>query len=213
MPALVAAQAGVTVMAYDRPGHGESQPIPSGFWPTDWLRTEADRFDELLTAIGSNEPVLVGHSDGGSIALLHAAHYSNVSGVLAIAAHAWLENEAVVRIQQLRDNPEGVIGALGRHHARPEAVFEAWSGAWTSKAFESWDIRPELGAIAVPCHIVQGDADEYGTSLQATDTAEVIGANARYTLIAEGRHLLHHDQPQVVIDLAVEAWQERSTSD
>ncbi len=200
-------------MAYDRPGHGESLPTPTGHWPVNWLRTEADRFDLLLAAVQSEQPLLVGHSDGGSIALLHAAHYSNVSGVLAIAAHAWLENEAVVRIQQLRDNPEGVIGALARHHRHPEPVFEAWSGAWTSEAFSTWDIRPELEAIDVPCHIVQGDADEYGTSLQATDTAEVVGANAQCTLIPGGRHLLHHDQPETVVALAVEAWQKRSTFD
>ncbi len=199
-------------MAYDRPGHGDSLPTPLGAWPLDWLRREADRLDEILGAIGAEQPLLVGHSDGASIALLYAAHYRNLCAVLSIAAHSWLEHEAASRIQQLRDNSDGVVDALARHHARPREVFDAWSEVWTSSGFTAWDIRPELSAISVPCHIVQGDADEYGTDLQATETAATIGANAQCTLVPEGRHLLHHDQPELVVDLAVEAWTKRSTS-
>jgi len=206
VPAEIARRTGATVLAYDRPGHGASLPVPTGPWPIDWLRIEADRLDALLVALDASSPVLVGHSDGGSIALLHAARHNNVSQVLAIAAHSWREAEAADQIQRLCDDPDGVIAGLGRHHGDPAAIFEAWSGVWTSVPFETWDIRHELTAISVPCHIVQGDADEYGTSLQATETAAVIGPNAHATLIAGGRHLLHHQRPDVVVDLVVERW-------
>lgn len=209
VPAQVAEHTGASVMAYDRPGHGASLPVPEGPWPADWLRSEADRLDRLLQAVGAERPLLVGHSDGGSIALLHAAHHENTCGVVTIAAHAWLEREAVTRITELQTASDLVVDKLARFHDHPEQVFAAWSGVWTSAEFSSWDIRPELAQISVPCHIVQGDADEYGTSLQATDTAAVIGETASCTLVPGGRHLLHHGQPETVISMVKRFWEDR----
>lgn len=208
VPAAVADRTGSTVLAYDRPGHGASTPVPTGPWPAHWLRSEADRLDRILDAVGADQPLLIGHSDGGSIALLHAAHHRAGRGVVAIAAHAWLEAEAVRAIQQLRDASDVVVEKLGRHHAHPRELFEAWSGVWTGVDFSTWDIRPDLASITVPCHIIQGDDDEYGTSLQATDTATVIGSNATCTMVPAGHHLLHHEHPELVAEMVCAFWEE-----
>ena len=88
VPGRIADRLGVGVMAYDRPGHGASTPVPSGPWPADWLSHEADRLASLLRELEVQQPLLVGHSDGGSISLIHAATGGDVAGVVALAPHS-----------------------------------------------------------------------------------------------------------------------------
>jgi pimeloyl-ACP methyl ester carboxylesterase len=206
IPERVAEATGASVLAYDRPGHGSSTPIPRNAWPADWLTTEAERLDQLLQTVGADRPLLVGHSDGGSISLIHAAKHGNARGLLLLAAHSWVESKTVDAIAAIRRSPAIAIAGLARHHDHAEALFEAWSGVWVGAEFGRWDIRGELGAIDVPVHVVQGALDEYANPDHATETAAAVGSNAECTLLPGLGHLMHHTDADTVVRLVIDAW-------
>jgi pimeloyl-ACP methyl ester carboxylesterase len=202
LPELIHDRLGETVLAYDRPGHGSSTPVPDGAWPVDWMQAQALLLGELLETLGLDAPLLVGHSDGGSVALLHAAWKPHrVRGVVALAPHSFVEPVCVDAIVTMRDEPGRWINGLDRHHDHPAAVFEAWSGGWTRPEFASWDIRAELASIATPVIVAQGGADEYATDAMVHETVAAIGPNAEGMLVAGAGHLVHHQDPEVVIGL------------
>jgi pimeloyl-ACP methyl ester carboxylesterase len=205
VPEQVARRSGRTVLAYDRPGHGASTPTPFGPWPADWLRTEARRLAELLDVTDAAAPLLVGHSDGGSIVLLHAAAGGAGRAALALAAHSWVEPAAVAQIERLRGQSAVVIAGLARHHAEPAALFEAWSGAWVGASFAPFDIRPELDTITMPTVVIQGREDEFATDSQAELTAAAVGSAGSCRLLPGVHHLMHHHEPELVVELVLEA--------
>jgi pimeloyl-ACP methyl ester carboxylesterase len=205
VPSGLAARTGRTVLAYDRAGHGRSTPVPVGAWPADWLRREADVLAGLLDALDIEDPVLVGHSDGGSVAAIHGALTRNRSPLVLLAAHTWVEPDTADEIGRMRAAPDRIVAGLARHHAAPRALFEAWSGVWTSAEFARWDIRPQVAAIAAPVLVVQGGADEYASPEHAEVTARAIGDNAQCLLLDGLGHLLHHEAPDVVIDVVAGA--------
>lgn len=201
VPAAIAERTGAAVLAYDRAGHGDSRPVPRGAWPTLWLHDEAEVLSSLCAAMEIETPTLVGHSDGGSIALIHAANGADVAGLVLLAAHTWLEERCADKITDLRVDPGPVLVSLSRYHAQPAALFEAWSGVWISHPFRSWDIRPLVGAIDAPALVIQGAEDEYATLAHATETAVAIGSNAECMILPDRHHLLHHEDPDTVVDL------------
>jgi pimeloyl-ACP methyl ester carboxylesterase len=204
VPAAVAARSGRGVLAYNRAGHGASVPVPSGPHPPDWMAHEAHVLAALVEQRAAWPVRLVGHSDGGTIALLCAVQRPDlVDGVVALAAHSWVERKCVTAIAALRHRPDGLIKALARYHDHPAALFEAWSGGWTSAAFATWDIRPELQGLTVPTVVAQGDRDEYATDEMLWSTAAAIGANGSAVLLPDCGHGIHRDRPDAVVDLAV----------
>ncbi len=211
IPSRIAATTGKTVVAYDRPGHGRSTPIPTGPWPADWLHQEADRLAELLDLVEVVNPLLVGHSDGGSIALLYAAALGNgrhphqsIRGLVTLAAHSWVEQTCFDGIVDMRSNTGPIVKGLARNNTHPDALFEAWSGVWVSDDFRDWNILPLLSAIDVPALVAQGRNDEYAADAHAIDTAAAIGDNARSQLLDGVGHLLHHQDPDLVLDVVAE---------
>ncbi|MFK8022410.1 MAG: alpha/beta fold hydrolase [Ilumatobacter sp.] len=205
VPERIAAITGLSVLAYERPGHGSSLPIPTGPWPTRWLHHEAERLDAVLEHVGAQRPLVVGHSDGGSIALIAAMNGVDMSGLVSIAAHTWVEGVCRAAIVDMRAETTRFTFGLSRHHHHPAALFEAWSGVWVSREFGRWDIRPELHAITVPTVVAQGDHDEYATDAMVTDTVAAIGDNATAHFIAGGKHIVHHHDPDAVVDLVADA--------
>ncbi|MBT8242018.1 MAG: alpha/beta hydrolase [Acidimicrobiia bacterium] len=203
LPEQIAQRTSRQVLAYDRPGHGSSTPAPRGPWPTEWLHHEAARLAELLASLGCERPLLVGHSDGGSIALIAAMNGLDVAGVVAIAAHTWVEPVCREAIENMRENAPAVVAGLARFHEHPSKVFQAWSGVWVSDAFKGWDIRSRLHRVEVPTILAQGDADEYATPAMLTDSVASIGANAFGVVIAGGRHVVHHEDPDAIVELVV----------
>lgn len=163
VPAAVAKATGRTVLAYNRPGHGGSLPTPSGAWPSTWLNEQAVLLGELLSVLGADRPYVVGHSDGGTIALLYAAANESLSGVLALSSHVFVEQRCVDAIVEMRVAPAKVVRGLAKVHSNAEALFQAWSGGWTHSSYRPWDSRPLLGSITCPAHVAQGGADEYAT--------------------------------------------------
>lgn len=206
VPGQVAERTGLTVMAYERAGHGASTPAPTGPWPADWLHREAKVLGELLRSQAISAPILVGHSDGGSTALLHAADpASDLTAVLALAPHSWVEQICFDSIATMRaDDADRLTTSLARFHDAPEAVFEAWSGVWVSADFRPWDIRPQLGAITVPTLIAQGADDSYASDDQAHLTAAAIGPNGRSEIVPGVGHIMHLDDAEVVIRLIID---------
>ena len=205
VPSEVAERTGRRVVAYERPGHGTSTPVPVGPWPTRWLHHEADRLGDLLDVLGVERPFLVGHSDGGSIALIAAADGLDVAGVVAIAAHTWVEPICRSSIVEMRARTDAFVAGLARSHDHPAEVFEAWSGVWVSEDFGRWDLRPHLHRIEAPTVIAQGDADEYATAAMVTESVAAVGENARGVFVPGGRHILHHHDPDAVVDLITDA--------
>jgi len=202
VPAMIAEQTGATVLAYDRSGHGSSEPVPRGPWPADWLHREAEVLASLIDHLALGDPLLVGHSDGGSIALIHAADRPHrQAGVVTLAAHSFVEPICGDLITAMRSDPDAIVAALGRHHHHAAALFKAWSGVWVSPRFGEWDIRSILDRVVVPVVVAQGTDDEYGTDAMAILTAESIGDNARCELVDGVGHLMHHDAPDVVVGL------------
>jgi pimeloyl-ACP methyl ester carboxylesterase len=104
----------------------------------------------------------------------------------------------------MRQSPDRIVAGLATHHDAPAELFEAWSNAWVSDVFATWDVRPLLASVAAPTLVVQGDQDQYATDAQLTETAAAIGANATMMRLAGAGHIIHHEQPAVVAALVVE---------
>ena len=165
-PEAVGAATGRRVIAYSRLGHGFSDlpPVPR---TVDFMHQEADVVvPALRAALGLRAPVLVGHSDGGSIALVHAARH-RVSGLVLLAPHVIAEPAGLVEIKAARDafRQGGLATRMARHHRDAGVTFRNWSDVWLSEDFRAWDLRPLLAGITAPVFAIQGTADPYGTVL------------------------------------------------
>lgn len=210
-PEQLCAALGCRGLVYSRPGYGQSTPRPSGErWAPDFMHRQAyEVLPALLQALGvdtaAQPPWLLGHSDGGSIALLHAARFSGgptprVAGAIVMAAHISVENIAITSIAGARvAYTAGELKAgLARHHKDPDSAFWGWNDAWLSPAFRHWDIRAELPSIVCPLLALQGVDDEYGTLAQLHGIAAQVPQTQLLELSACG-HSPHRDQPQKVM--------------
>ncbi|MDP4909755.1 MAG: alpha/beta hydrolase, partial [Burkholderiaceae bacterium] len=158
-------------LVYSRPGYGASTPRAiDEHWDGEFMHRQAtDILPALLQALNIKRPWLFGHSDGGSIALLFAAHFPDVlAGAIVIAPHVFVEEISVASIRIAREAylQHGLREKLARYHADVDSAFFGWNDVWLSPAFRSWDITPQLTAIRCPLLAVQGKQDEYGTMRQ-----------------------------------------------
>ena len=199
--------AGCRGLVYSRPGYGRSTPRPPDeHWAPDFMHRQAD---ELLPALlraldidtSRQPPWLLGHSDGGSIALLHAAHFpTQVAGAVVLAPHILVEDLSVGSIDEARQAYEtGLLKTgLARHHDDPDSAFWGWNRVWLSPAFRAWTIRAELATISCPLLAVQGLDDVYGTLEQIRGIARQV-PQTRLLELADCGHSPHRDQPQALI--------------
>ena len=188
---------------YSRRGYGRSDPVPdvrgAGRLGPDYMHREAwEVLPALLTAWGLDRPVLVGHSDGGTIALLHASRHP-VTACVVMAPHVIVEPVSVQAITEAREAYEGgdLRARLARHHADVDSAFWQWNDIWLSEAFRAFDIRPECRSITAPLLAIQGEDDPYGTMAQIDDIAAALPGATRLKLAACG-HSPHRDQPEAV---------------
>jgi pimeloyl-ACP methyl ester carboxylesterase len=180
-PQELAGATGRPVLAYDRPGYGRSGPRP-GPWPADFLHRGAVELAGLLGEEALDRAVLVGHSDGASLALLYPSQAppgsTAVLGTVSLSAHVFIEPVNVESIHELQRRYAADVDELRtrltRHHDRADELFDAWSEVWVSDRFRPFDIEAELAAVSCPVLAVQGGADSYGTRLQLDRVAAAV---------------------------------------
>jgi pimeloyl-ACP methyl ester carboxylesterase len=185
---------------FSRPGYGRSTPRPRGEqWQPDFMQRQADEvLPALLTAVGITRPWLFGHSDGASIALLHAARH-DVAGIVVVAPHLFVEDVSISSIEKARDAYEAgdLRERLARYHDDPDSAFRGWNDAWLAPAFRDWNIEREIEAIACPVLAAQGEDDEYGTLAQIRAIARRL-PKTRLLAIPKCGHSPHRDQPDLL---------------
>lgn len=201
-PARLCQAAGCRGLVYSRPGYGRSTPRAAGeAWSPDFMHRQAlEVLPALLAALGidvaNDRPWLLGHSDGGSIALLYAAHFpENLAGAVVLAPHILVEEVSVSSIAKARTAYlEGDLRQrLARHHSDPDSAFWGWNGIWLHPEFRHWSIESDIGAIRCPLLAVQGLDDEYGTLAQVRGIARRAPQAELLELPACG-HSPHRDQ-------------------
>ncbi|MGE8689863.1 MAG: alpha/beta fold hydrolase [Achromobacter sp.] len=206
-PRQLCVAAGCRGLVYSRYGYGQSTPRPPREkWPTDFMHGQArEALPALFRALGvdarQDKPVLFGHSDGGSIALLYAAmHPDAVSGVVAAAPHIFIEDVTLSSIEQARRayRETDLRARLGRHHADADSAFWGWNDVWLDPAFRDWNIEEYLARIACPVLAIQGVDDEYGTLAQIRGIRR-LAPQTELLEIPDCRHSPHKDQPARVI--------------
>ena len=163
-------------------------------------REAFDVLPALLAELHIERPVLLGHSDGATIALLYASQFP-VTACIAMAPHVLVEGIAVNAIDQAKQAFESgdLRQRLAKHHAEVDGAFWQWNDVWLSKAFASFDIRAECQRITAPLQLIQGLNDEYGTMLQLDEIA-LVAPHAQQVRLADCGHSPHRDQPQLCID-------------
>jgi pimeloyl-ACP methyl ester carboxylesterase len=204
-PALLCAAAGCRGLVYSRPGYGRSTPRTADeTWGEDFMHRQAlEVLPALLQALHITQPyALFGHSDGGSIALLHAAQYpARVRAAVVVAPHIVVEDLSVASIEQARvDYEQGDLKPrLAKYHDDPDSAFHGWNRIWLDPTFRHWHIHTEVARITTPLLAVQGLDDTYGTLEQIRGIQRLVPHTQLLALPACG-HSPHRDQPQALID-------------
>lgn len=205
-PQRVCAAAGCRGLVYSRPGYGRSTPRPAEeALNMDFMHRQAQEvLPALLDALGidtaTDKPWLLGHSDGGSIALLYAAHFAQrIAGAIVLAPHIRVEDVSVSSIAKARTAylETDLRQRLSRHHDDPDSAFWGWNDIWLRPDFRHWSIAEEISTITCPLLAVQGLDDEYGTLDQIRGIARRVPQTQLLELPDCG-HSPHRDQPDTL---------------
>lgn len=206
-PAAIHAATGRRTVVWSRHGYGQSVVVtePRG---VDYMHHEALQvLPEFLDVLDLSAPVLVGHSDGGSIALLHAGApgMAPVSALVLMAPHVIVEDESIEGIAAARDAflTTDLEQRLGRHHADPAATFWGWNDIWLSPAFRDWDITDALPQVRCPVLAIQGVDDQYGTLRQLDLIEAGVDGDVRRVHLPDCGHAPHLEQPAQTRDAIV----------
>lgn len=201
-PAELAGTTGLDVLAYSRHGYGGSTPLVQP-------RTIRYMHHEALvvlpavlhqSAVGRH--LLVGHSDGASIALINqGSRRGSAEALVAIAPHIHVEEIAVHHIRLMRDDAEStdLLERLGRYHTDAEATFRGWNDVWLSDDFRSWNIESSLPGITCPVLALQGTDDPYATMAMLDGIVAGVGGPVRTDLIPDAGHIPHVDAPEATL--------------
>jgi pimeloyl-ACP methyl ester carboxylesterase len=201
-PSQICQSLGCEGWVYSRQGYGQSDGISdvrgAGRLAADYMHREAlEVLPALLKTLEITKPLLVGHSDGGTISLIHASQFS-VAGCVVLAPHVMVEDISVRAISQARDNFEQIKPRLAAFHKDVDVAFWQWCDVWLSEAFQHFDIRPLLHKIQSPLMAIQGTNDLYGTMAQIDEIAARAPQTQLVKLINCG-HSPHKDQAEEVL--------------
>lgn len=195
-PEQIAAMTGCDALIYDRLGHGKSSPLPSSSLNSDYLYTEAwESLPAVLSHCGIKRSVFIGHSDGGTIALLFSSKYpESAGGIITEAAHVFVDDLTVKGIKKAVNayNTSNLKDKLSKYHSsNVEPMFLRWVNIWLSSEFADWNITGNLNKINCPVLVVQGEDDEYGTVNQMKTIAGKVGGYSEELLIPDCGHIPH----------------------
>jgi pimeloyl-ACP methyl ester carboxylesterase len=204
-PDRLNAATGRRVVAFSRFGHGRSEPPPRPRTPAFFHEEALEVLPEVLVRLDAPEPILVGHSDGASIALIHAGHHP-VTGIALLAPHVFVEDVTVaeIRIARERYAEGGLRERMARHHDDVDAAFRGWCDVWLDPAFRDWNLEADAERVTCPALLIQGVDDPYGT-LEQLDRIEARVRGPVTRLELPGGHSPHLEAPEAVL-AAVRDW-------
>ena len=195
-------------LVYSRAGYGKSDPVPLPR-PVRFMHDEAEILPRVLAAAGIREHVLIGHSDGASISLIHAGliHAGSdpapgLRGVILEAPHVFTEPHGLASIARMKEvyRDTDLRERLARHHgANVDVAFRGWNDVWLDPDFAAWNIEEYLPAIRVPMLILQGEDDEYGTWAQVEAIERQSGGSVESIAIPGCGHSPHREQPDLTL--------------
>jgi pimeloyl-ACP methyl ester carboxylesterase len=204
-PEQVADATGCPVTVYSRYGSGESDLLGEER-PVSYMHDEALRaLPDLLQQLDIEKPILVGHSDGASIALIFAGApagvHDGVLGLVLLAPHVFVEDRSVASIAEAKTSFEttNLPEKLARHHRDAASTFWGWNNIWLRPDFRAWNIEEYLPRITCPILAIQGLDDQYGTITQVQAIAQQSGGPVEIVPLAECRHSPQRDQPEAVL--------------
>jgi pimeloyl-ACP methyl ester carboxylesterase len=199
-PQKLVERARLGAFVYSRAGYGASDPAPLPR-PTRYMHDEAELLPEILHAAGVSDPVLVGHSDGASIAIIAAGSGLRTRALVLEAPHVFAEESGLESIARMRElyRTTDLREKLGRWHANVDAAFRGWNEAWLDPEFRRWNLEEFLPRIQAPILIIQGEDDEYGTARQIDAIRKGAGGHVESLLLPDCGHSPHRDQPEEAI--------------
>jgi len=203
-PAKLAAATGWGVFAYSRAGYGQSDPVALPR-PLDYMSREArSSLPAVLEAIGIERGVLLGHSDGASIAAIYAGEHPDdrIKGLVLMAPHVFTEEPGLASIAEARRAYEAgdLKSRLAKYHVHVDNAFWGWNDAWLDPGFKDWNIEDAVGRWRFPALLIQGAADQYGTLAQIRAIEARSPAPVESLILENCRHSPHVDQPQATLE-------------
>ncbi len=205
-PQRLAARTGCGVLVYSRYGHGSSDRL-AGKRAVEYMHHEGEVvLPELLHKLSIPHPILLGHSDGGSIALIFAGKYPEIPRALILEApHVFVEDLSVASIAKAKvayQNTD-LRQRLARYHHHVDETFWGWNDIWLDPRFRSWNIETYLPAIRCPILCLQGEEDEYGTAAQLLAIQAWV-SGTEILMLPDCKHSPHRDQPEATLNAMAE---------
>ncbi|WP_111734521.1 alpha/beta fold hydrolase [Roseovarius amoyensis] len=202
-PQRVAQATGLPVFAWSRAGYGQSDPadLPR---PLDYMTQEATGpLREVLDAIGAAHFILLGHSDGATIAAEYAGRIEDfrIRGLILMAPHFFAEEEGLAEIARAGEafKAGGLKERMARHHRDPEATFRGWNDAWLDPGFRSWNVADVIDYLRIPVLVIQGRQDQYGSLAQVREVEERCYSPVDVVLLDDCGHSPHLDCPDRIL--------------
>ncbi len=205
-PDIVARRTGCRALVYSRFGYGRSACLDGHREPNFMHEEAAVVLPRLLDGLHIKRPILVGHSDGASIALIHAASPAHaIPAVVLMAPHVFVEPISLQSIARAVDTYEttDLRRRLMRHHTNVDDAFLGWSRIWLSPRFRGWSLGADVQRLACRTLLIQGDADEYGTLAQLDAIVDAAPGPVQKIVLPGCGHAPHREQPEVVADAII----------
>ena len=212
-PDRVARATGAGALIYSRYGYGQSSVLQEKRQP-DYMHLEALQvLPTLLQTLAIQNPILFGHSDGASIALIHAGAGHSVAGLILEAPHVFVEEVSLRGAAQaaLTYRTTDLADKLARHHSDADETFWGWHDIWTSPSFRDWNIEPYLSSITCSTLLIQGEQDEYGTVAQIDAISSAVAGTTIKHLLPNCGHTPHRDQADLTLELITSFLRELSS--
>jgi len=211
-PARVAAETGSAVTFYSRYGSGQSDLLTEPH-PVTYMHHEAQAvLPDLLARLEIENPILIGHSDGASIAMIYAGTHDRVRGLALLAPHVFVEDLSVASIAEAKTQFEttNLPEKLTRHHRDAARTFWGWNNIWLHPDFRDWNIEEYLPRITCPTLVIQGLDDQYGTMAQVEAIRRRSGGPVEVLALEDCRHSPQRDQREATLEAIAQFVQRRS---